>query len=844
MPTIASVTVEAGLKDLTGTGFSKLESTISKYAAKYQNTLLKGLTVPVGALLGFSVHAAAQFERLKLALDSVTGSSAETARQLVRLKAIGELPGISFEEAVRGSLRLQSVGLSAKEAEEALKQFSNEVARTGGGAEEFARALEQIQQMLGKGKLMGDDLRALANSLPTVRKLLQETFGSADPEVLEKAGISAREALSKLVAKMSESARVSAGLGDALDNAGAAMKQAAADAGLQLAPYITKAANAISGLTEAFSNLNDVSKGFVLTIVGAGGMLGVLALMANAYFKVKAAALEARTAILAARAASIAAGEGAAASATGFKILGASLGEIGVVVVGVIAGLEAIDRLTDKLVGGQERYRKSIEDASASFGQWIQRLNTIERMGKKSGLPELGNFEKYFREHAGEIDAASSMVIQKRIDNLMRRWKVGYADLEKSLKTALAKIKAATDGVQSQADRNTGKTWAKTALPQPADIQAVGNALEDELVRINQLVRGVLATEAQNRQSPKLLELLGLGGDTSDLDKAKAKLDSIDAAIKQIIEIGNIKVSAGPVLGFTGNKDAMTAMNKLLSDREHALIQVAAAERTAADAAAALTIEQNKMAYAASQSASVWGPFIQKAIDAYNAMFGIVDRGGIIRGFFKSITDSVKAFEGERLANYKELMQGLSLEMLKYSKGAREAAIASLMLNQSLTRGQAESVVNLQTMIDKMKEMKELADDIAGGIADAFIDGLRRVQKEGFAGFLAAFEQMLLDMALAVARAQVFNLLQNVFGGLLGGLGGGGGVGVPSGGGYGSSGGTGQTQTGFGQLQQQQPIQIVMNIQTPDAGSFRRSQDQIMDSAFKQSLAFARRSGA
>jgi hypothetical protein len=210
----------------------------------------------------------------------------------------------------------------------------------------------------------------------------------------------------------------------------------------------------------------------------------------------------------------------------------------------------------------------------------------------------------------------------------------------------------------------------------------------------------------------------------------------------------------------------------------------------------------------------------------------------------------------EQTRRFNDYLKDLNLELIKLTKGEEAAAKAALMMNDALSSDQADIILGLQRQIAELERMKQFAEDIANGITDAFMNGLERVRTEGFGTFFRSFEQMLWDMAMAVLKAQVFQMLnsffQGVFGGGFGGLfggGGGGGIGqtltqIAGGalGNGGGSGGYGQTGT-FGNLQMQPAgaPTIVFNITTNDPGAFQEAMPNMIETAFREGYNQSRR---
>jgi tape measure domain-containing protein len=247
------------------------------------NNLSMALTLPLASFGIASVKAAGDMERLRLGLEAtMTGagySIAQTRDEMKLLNEAAKAPGLDLEQAVKGSLRLQNVGYSAEKARQVMAQFANAVAAAGGTAQNFDGVTTQLTQMIGKGKILNEDLKVMKENMPGVAKAMIDAFGTADAEGIRALGISTTEFTDRLVAQLAKMPRVSGGISNAIVNAGVSIKQFLATVGEEL----NKTFN-ITGNLEAFSNwLGNLSKQFTeadsstrALIIGTGVLLAAL----------------------------------------------------------------------------------------------------------------------------------------------------------------------------------------------------------------------------------------------------------------------------------------------------------------------------------------------------------------------------------------------------------------------------------------------------------------------------------------------------------------------------------------------------------------------------------------
>jgi tape measure domain-containing protein len=157
-----------------------------------------------------------------------------------------------------------------------MKSLANAMNNVGGTNENFVRSMEQITQMVGKGKLMSDDLRVIAESFPQIRKYLGEAFGTADPEAIAKKGFTAIEVMRKLNEVMEKAPKSAAGAQAAQDNFRQSLDLFQSELGKNVLPKITDFLNKTTNLMDNFGKLSDSTKGLIGEFAMGGiGLLGI-----------------------------------------------------------------------------------------------------------------------------------------------------------------------------------------------------------------------------------------------------------------------------------------------------------------------------------------------------------------------------------------------------------------------------------------------------------------------------------------------------------------------------------------------------------------------------------------
>lgn len=233
-----------------------------------------GLTVPVIALGGVSVKAAAEMDSLKRSLTAITGSTAETGAQLARLQEVAKMPGLGFREAIQGSVRLQAVRIEASMAERMLKAFGNAVSLAGGGKAELDGVALAIQQIAGKGKVAAEEINQLAERAPQVRAAMQDAFGTADTEAIQKMGLSTNQFFERLIAQLEKLPRATGGVSNSFENLSDNLFRARVAIGDRLLPVIVPLTEGLANLLSRTAALNTNTVHWGISIAGVAAAIG------------------------------------------------------------------------------------------------------------------------------------------------------------------------------------------------------------------------------------------------------------------------------------------------------------------------------------------------------------------------------------------------------------------------------------------------------------------------------------------------------------------------------------------------------------------------------------------
>lgn len=130
------------------------------------------------------VQSASQYDSLKMRLQGIEGSAQGANLAFAKMQELAKLQGLGFEQAASAYAGLRSLKRDGPEAIEIIKGIARANANMGGGAEEFGRVMRQMQQIIGKGKLMAEDVSTISESLPNFRALMLEAFGTTSAEAI------------------------------------------------------------------------------------------------------------------------------------------------------------------------------------------------------------------------------------------------------------------------------------------------------------------------------------------------------------------------------------------------------------------------------------------------------------------------------------------------------------------------------------------------------------------------------------------------------------------------------------------------------------------------------------
>lgn len=212
-------------------GLAQQEGKLKAFASNTERSF-RGAQAAIGALgLGIlarqGVQVVATFDRMTRGMTTLEGSASGAKQRMEELREASKLPGLEFEQAVQGDIRLRSVGVSAELSKKALIEMGNALSLAGGTASDLDGVVLALTQIISKGKVSAEEINQIAERVPQVRAVMQDMFGTADTETLQKMNIDAETFVSTLVTGFGKLERAQAGLDEKMADFSTSIRSAA-----------------------------------------------------------------------------------------------------------------------------------------------------------------------------------------------------------------------------------------------------------------------------------------------------------------------------------------------------------------------------------------------------------------------------------------------------------------------------------------------------------------------------------------------------------------------------------------------------------------------------------------
>jgi len=227
--------------------------------------MMQGITVPLIAAGTTAISALAKVDKLRKGLLGMMGDADRAAAEFQNLQKLAKQPGLDLQSTIKGSIRLQAIGYEAGKARNTLKTLANAVALVGGSGEDLGGVALAITQIISKGKVQAEEINQIAERLPQVRKAMQDAFGSADTEVLQKMGMEAEDFVDGVVKELAKLPPAQASVSDQLTNMKDTFMLLAANIGSKVFPIFNKLMGIVSNVINLWSSLSESTKSNIVT---------------------------------------------------------------------------------------------------------------------------------------------------------------------------------------------------------------------------------------------------------------------------------------------------------------------------------------------------------------------------------------------------------------------------------------------------------------------------------------------------------------------------------------------------------------------------------------------------
>lgn len=371
---------------LSGAVFS-----IDKFGKKLEQTgqnLTTRLTIPLGLAGAAAVQTFLQFDKLEKGLIVFAGSSEAAAKELDGLKSVvlDTRTTIGFQDAVQGALRLRSIGFEADEAREALRQLGIATTASGKTSEDLGEVVNQLTQIIGRGKVLQQDIRVILDRLPVLSTVFKETFGGVSAEAIRASTENVGDFANKLFTAIQQSekfGRVQQSAAKAVETFKESSQLALAELGrtifqsLRLDEVLNSLSGTINNLVKGFQGLSPNIQRTIVTVTALAVAIGPLLIALGAI---------ARTLPL---------------LVAGFSSIGLAAGAIAAIFGGA---LFAVQKLADEFGG--------LSEALAFVEAKLVKTGTLVKEVFKGLASEIGNATKALtalltKDFAGVADALS-----------------------------------------------------------------------------------------------------------------------------------------------------------------------------------------------------------------------------------------------------------------------------------------------------------------------------------------------------------------------------------------------------------------------------------------------------
>lgn len=188
--------------------------------ALYQATsIVKTLTTEIGHLGLEAIKLGANFEISVNALTVFTGSTSKAKVELAAIDKLAlETTGLRMQTAEVGYTRLRALGFAAETAKSIITGLAKQRYLSGATDQDIERVIVNLNQLSAGSSRASQDIKEMVHSIPSLRKVLFDTFGTLDYSKIGKdIAANPAAAFDKLGKKLNETKQAQGGLNNAVD---------------------------------------------------------------------------------------------------------------------------------------------------------------------------------------------------------------------------------------------------------------------------------------------------------------------------------------------------------------------------------------------------------------------------------------------------------------------------------------------------------------------------------------------------------------------------------------------------------------------------------------------------
>lgn len=176
---------------LAGEGMGGLKDQLGGVIGKYQH--LRQAVTDVAAVGIRIAGAPAMYADMRDGLTAITGSAEEAGQALDFLAAVSRDQALEFEPLVEAYQRMRALGYTAGQTRDFIREMGNAIETSGGDAGDLTAVVAALGKIKDKGELSAKALHSMGASMPFLRTIMKEQFGSETAADIEKLGLTTDE---------------------------------------------------------------------------------------------------------------------------------------------------------------------------------------------------------------------------------------------------------------------------------------------------------------------------------------------------------------------------------------------------------------------------------------------------------------------------------------------------------------------------------------------------------------------------------------------------------------------------------------------------------------------------